>query len=282
MYSLNKKSHISFSELKIWSECTWRHKLAYIDGLDSYVPNPYASFGNCVHEAIENYLKTKELNVEECLNQITLQWEKEGYDTEEWIQKTKEEKLAVGVKFKHEPLQIWHKYANNILIEFVDWLDKTFPDWEFHQAEEALYEPIDKTNINFKGYIDAVISVPKSKNSDKRVIWVIDWKTTGPMGWWRDKRRDFVSHSQIGLYKKYWAKKYDIPISDIRTGFVFLKRKSKPGKCIELFKVSCGPKFIEKADKMVLKMIHNVDKQVYIKNRFSCQYCPFKNTEHCK
>ncbi len=282
MYSLVNKKHISFSELKIWSECTYRHKLSYIDKLDTYEPSTYTVFGNCVHECIEDYLKTRNLNIDKCIEEITAQWESHGFDSEEYINKMVDQRRAANLNYKHEALPLWITYAKNILVNFPTWLDDTFPNWEFHQAEEDLYEDIDNSNLKFKGFIDAVISVPKGKDPSKRVIWILDWKTTGPMGWWKDKRRDFISHSQIGLYKKYWAKKYNVDLKDIRTGFVFLKRKPKPNKNIELFKVSTGPKFIEKSDKLVVKMLHNLSREVYIKNRLSCQFCPFSGTEHCK
>ena len=28
------KPHVSFSEIKAWKECSWRHKLIYIDKID--------------------------------------------------------------------------------------------------------------------------------------------------------------------------------------------------------------------------------------------------------
>ena len=39
------KPHVSFSEVKVWKECSYRHKLAYVDKLDSYEANPYADYG---------------------------------------------------------------------------------------------------------------------------------------------------------------------------------------------------------------------------------------------
>ena len=34
------KPHVSFSEIKIWKECPWRHKLTYIDKIDMFADAP--------------------------------------------------------------------------------------------------------------------------------------------------------------------------------------------------------------------------------------------------
>ena len=53
------KPHVSYSEIKNWKECSYRHKLLYVDGLQEYNPSPYADFGTALHNAIELFLKTK-------------------------------------------------------------------------------------------------------------------------------------------------------------------------------------------------------------------------------
>ena len=167
-----------------------------------------------------------------------------------------------------------------ILNFFPSWLNETFPDWELVSAEELLYEPYNE-EINFKGFIDCILKVPTNKSKTKHVYWLLDWKTTGPSGWWYKKRRDFLSLSQIGYYKQFWAQKNKINLKSIRTGFVFLKRTSNPKKPIEILKVSSGPKFLEKTEKLLKTMIYNVRKGFKMKNQNSCKFCQFKQTEHC-
>ena len=53
------REHVSFSEIKNWKECPYRHKLMYIDGIQTYENNPYAEFGTVVHDSIENYLDSR-------------------------------------------------------------------------------------------------------------------------------------------------------------------------------------------------------------------------------
>ena len=87
--------------------------------------------------------------------------------------------------------------------------------------------------------------------------------------------------AQLILYKHFWAKKHNVPLKDIRCGFVLLKRGGKPGKICELVKVSVGPKSLDRAIKIMTGMIKTVRSGMSIKNRMSCTYCDFYQTEHC-
>ena len=83
------------------------------------------------------------------------------------------------------------------------------------------------------------------------------------------------------LYKYFWSRKHNVPLSDIRCGFILLKRGGKPGNMCELVTVSVGPKSLERATKMMNSMIKAVSKRFYLKNRNSCKFCDFKDTEYC-
>ncbi len=48
--------HVSYSALKNWNECSWRHKLLYIENLKTFEGNEYTAFGTAVHETVENML----------------------------------------------------------------------------------------------------------------------------------------------------------------------------------------------------------------------------------
>ena len=47
---------ISFSELKNWKECPYRHKLIYIDQLEHFEGNEYTAFGSAIHEVCEKII----------------------------------------------------------------------------------------------------------------------------------------------------------------------------------------------------------------------------------
>ena len=179
----------------------------------------------------------------------------------------------------HHYIDDWVEWAKICMSDLPEFLDKTFPNWKLISAEEMLYEDIPGTDIKFKGFIDCLIECDGPRN--KRVYWVIDWKTAPPRGWDRMKRNSFEVQAQIALYKSFWREKNNKPSPKVKTGFVLLKRESKPGKSCELITVSSGPIVEERARKMVNNMIYSVKKGLYIKNRHSCMFCDFYNTEHC-
>lgn len=273
-----KKPHISFSEIKNWKECSWRHKLMYVDGIQTYENNPYAEFGTVVHTALENFLKTKSMDFEMAKNSLRESWDKYGFDTEAFTKKMVVQRAQHGMSYRHEKFESWVKSLENILSALPSFMDTNFSNWEFLVAEEQIYENVPGLDINFKGFIDCVI---KTTKGNKTKIWVIDWKTTGPRGWSSEKCRDFMTQVQVGLYKKYWATREGIPLKDVGCGYVLLKRNTKPEKCVWFMTVSVGPKFVAKADKLVESMVKTARKGLFLKNRSNCRFCSFYNTEHC-
>lgn len=268
-----KKKHISFSEIKCWKECSWRHKLMHIDKVDVFEPSPYLDFGTAVHAGCESILETKSLDTKKIIKEIRDAWEENNFDDEDWVNNQPS-------WYKYEPVDTWCQWAENMWKEVPEFLDETFPGWECFNAEEELYEPVVDKDINFKGFIDGVIRVPK-KRGEGYNYWIIDWKTAGAYGWRRDKKQDILMTAQLILYKTFWSRKHNIPLKDIRCGFILLKRGGKPGKVCELVTVSVGPKSIQKADKIMNNMISAVRRGMFLKNRDSCKYCQFKDTEFC-
>ena len=273
------KKHISYSEIKQWKECSYRHRLMYIDKINTFEESVYLDFGTIVHAAIEDFLKSGEMDIDGCVALLRETWEKKGFDSSDYIEAQKLRGQKMSFNYKHENVEAWVQSAKNILSALPAFLDENFPDWEVVSAEERLYESIENSDIKFKGFIDCVVKVKDRFGKDQ--YWIIDWKTAGPRGWNSEKRRDFLLQAQIGLYKSYWARKNNIPLKSIRCGFILLKRGSKQEKCINLVKVSVGPKFVERSSKLVNNMVASVKRGMFIKNRFSCKFCPFYQTEHC-
>lgn len=267
------KPHISFSELKQWKECPFRHKLTYIDKVDMFEPSPYLNFGTAVHEGCESLLENKTYNSKKILSEMKAAWIENGFEKPEWYTK-------MPGWYKHEPYEVWESWAFNMWDEVLEFLENTFPGWECFNAEEELYEDIEDKNLRFKGFIDGVLKVPKKRGTG-HVYWIIDWKTAGAWGWRRDKKQDLGMTAQLILYKHFWSRKHNIPLKDIRCGFVLLKRGGKKGKVCELVDVSAGPKTLAKGIKLMNNMISAVRRGIYLKNRDSCRYCPYLDTPHC-
>jgi hypothetical protein len=273
------KEHVSYSEIKVWKECGWRHKLVYVDKIQTFEESPHLHYGTIIHDACEHYLKTKELKIDEMKQSLIEAWQKHGFDSEDYIiLQTNRAKLQ-GWEYKHSNIEEWLKFAEVSISAVPLFLNETFPNWELVSAEEQLYENIEDMQTKFKGYIDCIIKVPYK---DKYKYWILDWKTASSKGWMLEKQRDFLMQAQLFLYKSFWGNKNNIKLTDINCAFILLKKVNKIEKACQLIKISSGPVTLDKSIKLVKNMINSVNKNLFLKNRESCKFCEFKNTMYCK
>jgi hypothetical protein len=273
------KEHISYSELKQWKECSWRHKLLYIDKIQTFEESPHLHYGTIIHDACEHYLKTRELKIDEVKVKIKSAWDEHGFDSDDFIVLQSNRAKLQGWNYKHSKIKEWLIWAENSLLSLPVFLEETFPKWEIVSAEDALYESINNFDTKFKGYIDCIIKIPYKEDYK---YWIIDWKTSSGRGWSIEKQRDFLIQSQVILYKYFWGTKNSIALKNIQCGFVLLKKVKKINKSCQLLKVSSGPKSIEKSSKIIRNMLKSLDSKMYLKNRDSCKFCDFNNTSYCK
>jgi len=273
------KPHVSFSEVRCWKECAYRHKLLYIDKLGTDEPSPYLSYGTAVHEAIENFLNTGKMDASIAVTMIESEWEKHGFESQAFIDNHAAYRKSQGWKPKpHPPLVEWKEYAETALSRLPEFLTETFGKYEIVSAEEELYEYYADSDIFFKGFIDALI---KTSVRGKDVYYVIDWKTAGDKGWFRDKRQDILTWAQNALYKTFWRNKLGLGTKQVRCGFVLLKRGAPFENVCEFVNVSVGPKAEEKSMSILRSMVKTVRRGIFLKNRNSCLFCEFKNTSNC-
>lgn len=251
------KVNISFSELRTWKECSWRHKLQQVDKIILQQPGFALDYGTSVHAAHENYIKTGVMDTSIATTMLRKLYEEHKFD-----------KINIDAACLE---------ADASLRDVPKFYDETFPGWKPVAAEFQLYERIEGHPNVFKGFIDAIITVPAKK---KQLTWILDVKTTS-WGWSFDKKSDDLVKTQLVLYKSFWSKKLNVDMKDIRCGFVLLKRTAKPGKHCELVTVSVGDKSSAKAMKTIGNMLASVKRGIAIKNRSSCMYCEFKGTKHC-
>lgn len=261
------KPHVSFSEVKLWKECSYRHHLVHVKKLDFSKPSPILVFGTAVHAACEDYLLTREMKADICMNELEEAWRK--FSGDELVKEDFTEKSLAAAKLE----------AAAILAEIPSFLSREFPEWEVVDAEHQLYEAVEGHPHAFKGFIDGVIKCKGKRGED--IYWILDWKTSN-RGWFREKRSDEMVKSQLALYKNFWHQKNpQVPFKDIRCAFVILKKQAKAGEHCELFSVSMGDVPIKRSLKVVSNMITSVKRGISLKNRDSCTWCEFKDTEHC-
>jgi RecB family exonuclease len=257
------RKHISFSELKIWNECAYKHKLVYIDEIKKFLGNEYTAFGTAIHDVCEKTLTEKtEFDQVECFNISFLN-----------ELKILQEKSVVLKKGLIEDMRVQGAKLVKYVLPAVN---ACFKDYEVVSAEEQLYIPLPETNQNFKGFIDLVL---KTKDG---MYHVIDWKTCS-WGWDSRKKSDKMLTYQLTLYKNFFARKHNIDPEKITTYFALLKRTANKN-CVEIFDVPSGAKKIENALKLLNKALYNIEKERFVKNRLSCTSgygCEFYNTKYC-
>ena len=255
--------HISYSELKIWAECPFKHKLIYIDKLRKFQGNEYTAFGRSLHSLCEGMLEGS--LGEEDYNDFF-----EGMFGRELGQLGNPEDLRE--KLVEDMLEQAKKITPHILPEVANY----FGEYEVFSIEEKLFEEISDFLLDkytFKGYIDLVL-----KTSDGK-YHIIDWKTCS-WGWDARKRTDRLVTYQLTLYKKFFCQKHGIDPSLVETHFALLKRTAKKDN-VEIFRVTSGNKKTENANALLHKALHNICKNNKIKNRLSCDGCEYYKTKQC-
>lgn len=273
------KHHVSYSEVVCWNECSFRHKLKYIDQIDDGDKgSEHTAFGHAVHTALEQYLlnhKDPKFSYDNAIDEAHNEFIKE---------------LEV-VGYKGKDGESFLDALDAIPREVPGWLDTEFPGWETVAAEFYLFEPIEgQTNKFFKGFMDTVIRFPKPPRKGSKPkpegtpveweYWILDWKTTS-WGWDLKKKTDKFKRMQLALYKHYWCTKLGIDFKQVKCGFVLLKRTAKPGNRCELVEISVGDKTREDALNLVSEMVNSIGKRMVLKNRNSCTYCKYHNTKWC-
>ena len=270
-------SHISYSELKEWTDCAWKHKLNYIDKIKQFKGNEHTCFGSALHTVCEVVVQDHDENKKsEGLEQL---FEQEFVQN---LQKVKQS--SPDIEFSPELLTSMRSQGKHIIQFILPALKKYFGKFEMISIEEPLYQDIenDKIQKKFKGFIDLVVY---SKKDGK--VHLIDWKTCS-WGWKPQKKSDKILAYQLVFYKHFYAQKYEVEPKDIDCHFVLLKRTAKPGKKAEFVRVTAAKKRTTDAMNLLLRALHNINKQNYVKNRNSCTdckdrfgTCEFYQTEYC-
>ena len=255
------KQHISYSEMKIFTECPYKWHLQYQQGVDGFTGNIFTAFGTALHSVCE----------ETALGVLTEDKQPEHFD-----QVFLEELKKLDEKPDSKLIKEMREQSRNIFSQIFPELEKLFPGFSVFSSEEDLMENITELDFDFKlkGFIDLVLKTPDGK------YHILDWKTCS-WGWDLEKKSDKMTTYQLTLYKKFFCQKHNIDPKLVETYFGLLKRTAKKDN-VEIFRVTSGNIKVKNATKVLTDSCNLINKGVIIKNRNSCSKCPFNNTEHCK
>ena len=260
------REHISYSEIKTWYECPYKHKLVYIDNVKKFEGNEHTAFGTAVHEVCEkavlNNISLDKNSLKECFNSKFL----------EEVQYLVEKNVSLNKNL----IRDMRSQVDGLLVHIIPKLSETFGKYKVISAEEKLFEDLENDEKKYKGFIDLVIQTEDNK------YHIIDWKTCS-WGWDSRRKSDKITTYQLSLYKHFFSKKHNIDVKDITTHFALLKRTAKSNR-VEIFEVSNGSKKIQNSLKLLEKAVYNIKNDNFIKNKLSCTAgygCEFFNTKHC-
>lgn len=276
---------VSYSQYNLWSQCPFRWKLLYVDGLREFTDSIHTMFGTSMHEVLQFYLHIM-------YNQTAK--EADSIDVEDLLRQRMQHhyerimKENGGVAFCTE----------NDMVEFfndgcviLDWFKRRRAQYFSKKGYELVGIETElnykmKGNVVFKGYIDLVIH---DTVRDKYIIYDIK---TSTKGWNKWQKKDKNKTDQLLLYKQFYSAQMDVPIEKIDVEFFIVKRKlwenvDFPQKRVQKVVPASGKVSINR----VLLNLNNFleecfdDKGEYLQDTIyrkepsqkNCKYCEFKN-----
>lgn len=272
----NGKTHISFSEFSLFSQCGHKHLLVKYLKLAEEPPSIHLYFGNAIHAAIEHSINDN-LGPEKRVAMFRENFTKEMVNN-----------MKGDPSFKE--MENFLEQGENIL-RILE-VEKIFDKYNIIAVEEALYENL-FDNFYFKGFIDLIV---QDKKTGEYII--IDWKTSGESWDIDKKKKDEIFMCQMRFYKFFYARKHNIPLNKIQCRYVVLNRlknKKKPdGGFGSLQKVDINSN--EEEIKFSLIKLATSVKNIHVLKEFKkskfevdsngksrekdCFFCQFKNNLH--
>jgi hypothetical protein len=274
------RDRVSYSELKLFSECEWRWLLTKVFDKAPEVRSFQMDFGSAVHSGMEA-LYGPGGSVEKATECAM-----ERYDASlKTADLSHPSDRAEAYRIRECIPQFYRDCAVCPDLQGITTL----------KSELRLNEDIIRTDglqLKFKGFID-IVFVKKLKF--KTVIYVADFKTC-QWGWPAQKFQDVEVISQLLLYKHFFCKMTGADPKNVSLAFILLKKKPRNGEItVEVAKIGAGPKATERAIEFMQQAITGMHSYSYEKNYEACirswidketkeertAKCPFVGTENC-
>lgn len=274
----------------MWLKCPQQWKLSYADKLNKYEDNIHTVFGSAVHTVIQGYLTSL---YESTLGAV----EADQIDLEaEFISEFSKKIEAARTKsadFIATPEEIAEFEADGkIIVKYFSSASvrkKHFPSKRYRVlgVELPLEIPLKNGLVVYKGYLDIVLRDQKTEK-----IHIMDFKTS-TNGWNKYQKEDRTKTDQLLLYKRFYSKMYNIPVTSIIVEFIILKRKlyedvAYPQQRIQRVSPPDGKISMKRVETSFVEFInecfdsegnYNIAKsflKIPGKNKKNCKFCQFK------
>lgn len=282
----NGYSAISYTQISLFHQCPYKWKRVYIDKDKDDKGSIHLIFGSAMHTVLQEYLtKMFTVSIKEADN---LDFSKRLFDA--LVEEFQKAMDRFGDHFTTKK-ELAEFYKDGLKV--LDWLRKKRKSFFSNRDHELLGIELPllvKTDANDKiclmSFLDIVI---KDKRTGQIIIYDIKTSTRG----WNDfKKKDIATISQLLLYKKYYAKMFDVPVDQIKVLYLILKRKvwedsPYPVRRVQLYEPAQGKINMNRAENLLTEFINhafddNANKKTNInydtKKQKLCDYCHLKRS----
>lgn len=289
--SYGKIPNVSYSQYSMYRKCPKKWYETYVTKNVKTEQNIHFVFGTSMHEVLQEWIskvyessikEAESMDLDSLLKNKIIHHYQEAYKKE-------------GKHFSSpQELALFHSHGVEIIKFFkknrVDYINTR--DMILVGIELPIFlQVLENSPLKVVGYLDLVFYDVKE---NKYIIY--DLKT-GKRGWSKEDKKDKVKINQLILYKNYFSKQYEVPISDIEVRYILTKREvytegEFPEKRINLFIPPQAKITVEKAVKdfeNFIKQCFNLETGKHIINEevkpiggvnFSnCNFCPLKDNE---
>lgn len=276
---------ISFSSLTDNRKCGHYFFLKNIKRIDVFTSNIWTHYGTLVHKYIQAVLveKSQEVGASLPWRSVILEPLEPEIAAKQfirtWFKFCKLFKVQLAEQYPDIDVKNLYKNPVRAIMNVREALTKEFGEHKVLSVELRLKEPTKYSQL-FSGFIDIILEL-----SDGRIV-IVDLKTTSShfvFTKFKDKFKDY----QLTLYKHFYCIKNEKDPKQIETYFLTMAKDPKVKPALKLIRVTSGKKKVENALAWMNGVLSAVQREMYVKNRMSCddfygKSCPFKNTEHCK
>ena len=278
-------NNVSYSQYNLWSQCPYRWKLLYIDGLREFTDSIHTMFGTSMHEVLQFYLHimyTQSIKEADSIDVEDLLRKRMQYHYERIMKENGGEVFC----------------TENDMVEFfqdgcdiLDWFKKRRAQYFSKKGYElvGIETELDykmKGNVTFRGYIDLVVH---DTVRDKYLVYDIK---TSTKGWNKYQKKDRNKTDQLLLYKQFYSLQMKVPIDKIEVEFFIVKRKlwenvDFPQKRVQKVIPASGTPSINRVLSNLNTFLEECfdENGEYLKDTIyrkepsqkHCRYCEFKN-----
>jgi len=214
-----EKTHVSYSQLRMFNKCKKKWQLKYRDGLKPPSDSVHTIGGTAFHETIQEYLERCVYGDESDMD-LRNDFKHRLKSVNEDVKEQEEWKNVDHDPATKKQLIEYCKATFNILKEFKESEHLYFdPEYTELVGIEVPIEHDLSQEIVWVGYLDVVL---KDRDTGKYII--IDIKTS-TSGWSKWDKDDAGKANQVVAYKNFYSDKLGIPKQDIEVKYWIAARE---------------------------------------------------------